>query len=148
MSSPIFPPVTPPPVRQLRGMQLSLVGSSAGSVAADACVPFDTVDTNTTLGVTQSGGTVTIGRVGTYLVNWWVGVENTQAAESVSFAVSVNASDVQTSSSDIGGGQIVGTAIVNVTSVPVTLQLVNRSASSVTYVTAGVQAGLTITQLA
>ncbi len=129
-------------------MQLSLVGCSAGSVAADACVPFDTLNTNTTLGVTQSRGTVTIGRVGTYLVNWWVGVENAQEAETLSFAVSANASDVQTSYSDIGSGQIFGTAIVNVTSVPVTLQLVNRSANCVTYVTAGVQAGLTLTQLA
>ena len=148
--APIFPPVTPPPAPQLRGMQLSLEGSSGGTAAANASVPFDTVDANNTLGVsyTAGSGSVTIGRTGTYLVNWWVSIAGTQTAQSLAFAVSLNGSDVQTSYSDIGGGQVTGSAVVNVTSIPTTLQLINRSAAAVTYATAGVQAGLTLTQLA
>ena len=131
-------------------MQLSLEGSSGGTVAANASVPFDTVDANNTLGVsyTAGSGSVTIGRTGTYLVNWWVSIAGTQTAQSLAFAVSLNGSDVQTSYSDIGGGQIYGTAIVTVSSIPATLSLVNRSGDAVTYATAEGQSGLTLTQLA
>ena len=149
MPSP-FPPVTPPTTPELRGMQLSLVGSSAGSVEQGACVTFDALNFNNTLGVsyTPGSGKINIGRTGTYLVNWWVGVENSQSSEVVAFALSLNGSDVATSYSDIGGGQIYGTAIVNVTSIPATLTLVNRSGEAVTLVTAGGQGALTLTQLA
>ena len=134
----------------LRGMQLSLVGSSGGSVAHGAGVAFDTVDSNNTLGVsyTSGSGSVNVGRTGTYLVNWWVAIENAQTAEMVAFALSLNGSDVATSYSDVGGGQIYGTAIVNVSSIPATLSLINRSGAAVTLATAGEQAGLTLTQLA
>ena len=145
-----FPPVTPPSPPRLRGMQLSLVGSSAGSVVHGDCVDFDAVNSNNTLGLsyTPGSGSITISRTGTYLVNWWVAVENTQTTEMLAFAASLNGSDVATSYSDIGGGQIYGTAIVNVSSIPAALSLVNRSAGDVTLATAGVQAGLTVTQLA
>ena len=145
-----FPPVTPPTPPQLRGMQLSLVGSSAGSVASGACVTFDTVDFDNALGVsyTSGSGQIAVGRTGTYLVNWWVGIESSQSAESVAFALSLNGSDVATSYSDTGGGQVYGTAIVNVTSIPATLTLVNRSGEAVTLATAGGQSSLTLTQLA
>lgn len=145
-----FPPVTPPSAPQLRGMQLSLVGSSAGSVASGANVTFDTMNVNTTLGVsyTLGSGQIVLGRTGTYLVNWWVAVENTQTADPVAFALSLNGSDVATSYSDTGGGQVYGSAIVNVTSIPATLTLVNRSGEAVTLATAGGQSSLTLTQLA
>ena len=148
--APIFPPVTPQPLPQLRGMQLSLAGSSGGTVQNGANVPFDTVGANNMLGVSYApgSGTVTISRTGTYLVNWWVAVEGTQTAESLAFAISLNGTDVQTSYSDIGGGQVYGTAIVNVTSIPATLSLVNRSGDAVTYVTASGQSGMTIVQYA
>ena len=131
-------------------MQLSLVGSSAGSVASGASVAFDTVDCNNALGVTYTAGSgqIAIGRTGTYLVNWWVAIENAQGAESVAFALSLNGSDLATSYSDTGGGQIYGTAIVNVTSIPATLTLVNRSGDAVTLATAAGQGSLTLTQLA
>ena len=131
-------------------MQLSLVGSSAGSVANGACVTFDALNSNTTLGVsyTPGSGQIAVGRTGTYLVNWWVAIENAQGAESVAFALSLNGSDLATSYSDTGGGQIYGTAIVNVTSIPATLTLVNRSGSAVTLATAAGQSSLSLTQLA
>ena len=146
--TPIFPPVVPPQPQRLRGMQLSLTGQSAGTLAEGAAVPFDTVNVNNTLGVSYSQGVITISRTGTYLVNWWIAFENEQTAEKLSFATSTGGVDVQTSNVDIGGGQVYGTAIVNVTSVPTTLQLVNRSGDDITYATVGVQAGLTLTQLA
>ena len=147
---PPMPPVTPPSPPRLRGMQLSLVGSSGGTVDAGHPVSFDAVNTNNTLGVsyTPGSGSVTLSKTGTYLVNWWVAVENAQTAEALIFATSQNGSDVQSSYSDIGGGQVYGTAIINVTSVPTTLQLINRSSAEVTYVTAAGQAGMTITQFA
>ena len=131
-------------------MQLSLTGSSAGTVASGSPVLFDTVDVNTTVGIgcTPNSGKVTIGRTGTYLVNWWVAVENAQAAELMAFAVTLNGTDVQTSYADIGGGQVYGSAVVNVTSLPATLSLVNQSGDAVTYATAEGQASMTITQLA
>jgi len=147
---PIFPPVTPPTAPQLRGMQVSLVGSSGGTVEQGACVAFDALNSNNTLGVsyTPGSGKVNVARTGTYLVNWWVAIENAQTATSLAFALSLNGSDVQTSYSDIGGGQIYGTAIVTVSSIPATLTLVNRSGDAVTLVTAGGQAGMTLTQFA
>ncbi len=131
-------------------MQLSLVGSSAGSIANGACVSFDALNSNNTLGVsyTTGSGQINIARTGTYLVNWWVATCGTQTADTVAFALSLNGSDLATSYSDTGGGQIYGTAIVNVTSIPATLTLVNRSGDAVTLATAAGQGGLTLTQLA
>jgi len=148
--SPSFPPVTPPAPPLLRGMQLSLVGSSAGSIAQGDNVCFDAVDVNNTLGVSYApgSGSVTVARTGTYLVNWWIAVENAQSAEMLAFALSLNGSDQQTVYSDIGGGQIFGSAIVTVSSLPATLSLVNRSSGEVTLATAAKQGGLTLAQLA
>jgi len=131
-------------------MQLSLVGSSAGSVGNGDCVAFDTINANNTLGVSYKAGSgiITLNSTGTYLVNWWIAIENAQSAESLAFALSLNGGDVQTSYSDIGGGQIYGTAIVTVNSISSTLSLVNRSGEAVTLVTAAGQGGLTLTQLA
>ena len=145
-----FPPVTPAPAPQLRGMQLSLVGSSAGSVASEASVAFDTVNSNNALGVsyTSGSGQIVIGRTGTYLVNWWIAVENAQTAETISVALKLNGTPVQTSYSDIGGGQIYGSAIVNVSSISSTLTLVNCSGCEITLATAAGQGGLTLTQFA
>ena len=147
---PLPPMPTPPSPPQLRGLQLSLVGSSAGTITHGASVPFDALNVNNTVGVgyTPSSGVINVGRAGTYLVNWWVAVENAQATDGLAFALSLNGSDVQTSYSDIGGGQIYWTAIVPVSSVPATLSLVNRSGCEVTLVTAAGQAGLTVTQIA
>ena len=131
-------------------MQLSLTGSSAGSVAHGGNVPFDTVNANNALGVayTLASGMITLSRAGTYLINWWVALENAQTAESLAFSLELNGNAVQTSYSDIGGGQIYGTAIVTVSSVPSTLSLKNVSGDAVTYVTAAGQAGITLTQFA
>ena len=131
-------------------MQLSLVGSSGGEIAVGGHVAFDALNFNNTLGLSYApgSGSVTVARTGTYLVNWWVAVENAQTAEVLSFALSLNGSDVATSYADIGSGQIYGTAIVNVTSIPATLSITNRSTDAVTLVTAAGQAGMTITQLA
>ena len=148
---PFFPPVTPPSApRQLRGMQLSLRNHSAGTVASGGTILYDSVDSNSLLGVsyTSGSGAVTFSRTGNYLVNWWVSVENTQAAEILAFALQVNGTNVQVSYSDNGGGQVFGTAIVNVSSVGTVLELVNESGSAVTFATASKQSGMTITQFA
>ena len=147
---PLPPMPTPPSPPQLRGLQISLVGSSGETIARGASVPFDALNVNNTVGVgyTPSSGVINVGRAGTYLVNWWVAVADEQTAEEIAFALSLNGSDVQTSYSDVGGGQIYGTAIVTVSSLPATLRLVNRSGDEVTLVTAAGQAGLTVTQFA
>lgn len=133
-----------------RGMQLALKGSSAGTVADDASVPFDTIESNDLLGVScaTGSGNVILNHTGTYLVNWWVAVENAQTAETLSFALELNGTPVQTSYSDIGGGQIFGTAVVQVGAIGSTLTLVNASGCAVTYVTATGQAGMTLTTVA
>ena len=130
-------------------MQLSLVGCSSDTIANGANVLFDAVNSNNTLGVgyTPGSGVINLSRTGTYLVNWWVAVQGAEAEE-LAFAVSLNGSDVQTTYADIGVGEISGTAIVTVGSVPATLSLVNRSGAEATYVTASGQAGMTVTQLA
>ena len=147
---PVFPPLVPVPEPELRGMQLALTDSSGGTVATNCAVEFDTVETNTLQGVSYAAttGTLTINQVGTYLINWWVGIENAQPAEVLAFALSLNGTDVQTSYSDIGSGQMFGTAIVQVTAIGSTLSLINRSGASVTFVTAEGQGGLTVTQFA
>ena len=165
---PIFPPLTPvtPQPRQLRGLQIALNGSSGGSIASGATVPFNTLvaDTISDAAFVPANGTITLGRAGSYLVNWWVGMggislspEDEPESTSVSgdgnndvapaFGVALNGSTVSTAYAGAGAGQIFGTAIVNVTSVPSTLSLVNLSGSSVTYATAAGQAGLTVTAL-
>lgn len=147
---PVFPPITPETPPMLRGMQLALKGSSAGAVQDGAAVAFDTVESNDLLGVSCAAGSgnVILNHTGTYLVNWWVAVENAQTAETLSFALELNGAPVQTTYSDIGGGQIFGTAVVQVSAIGSTLTLVNTSGSAVTYVTAAGQAGMTLATVA
>jgi len=146
---PYFPPVTPPPAPPiLRGMQLSLTTHSAGTVESGEAIPFNSIVANNTVGLSYAptSGEVTFNCTGTYLVNWWVAIDNAQPQE-VAFSLQLNGNEVQTSYSDIGGGQIYGTAILPVSAIGSELSLVNASGGTITYATTKGQAGMTVTQV-
>ncbi|GEM_PF-2319945 len=154
---PVNPPVTPPvqPAR-LRGTEVLLTGASGGTLANGFPIPFNNLVSNNALGVTFTTSSVTIARSGTYLVNWWVAleepveVENAAAGQNagIAFSATLNGSVVSTSYAPGGTDQFSGTALVTVTNTPATLQIINNSGCNVVFGEAGAQAGMTVTQFA
>ena len=159
---PIFPPLNPPtPPARLRGTEVALTGSAGATIADGAPVPFNVLVSNNTLGVTfiPGSGSVTFGRAGTYLVNWWVALGEEIATQNgdqakgantaTAFSVKLNGSVVSSAYAGSGAAQISGSSLVTVSSVPSVMQLVNNTGCSLTFAagTSG-QAGLTVTQLA
>lgn len=143
-------PAGPTEKASLLGIETSLTGSSAGSIADDAPIAFDTVDLNNANGISYSAtsGTYTFQNAGTYLVNWWVALQCTQTVTQIAFAVSVNGTDVSAAYADVGDGQVSGTALIQITSAPATVQLLNVSGGAVTLAAVAEQAGATILQIA
>ena len=164
--TPIFPPFptptpTPNPSVRLRGLQAALTDSAGDPVADGAAVPFNSLISDNTLGVTflPGSGTFTFGRAGTYLVNWWMalgegaavsGAESSTAANgATAFSLTLNGTVVASAFAGAGAGQISGSALVTVSSVPSAMQLINDTGWGVTFAEGTArQAGVTVTQLA
>ena len=165
---PIFPPVTPTPTPtpteplRLRGVEATLTAGSGGTVANGFPIPFNNLVSNNAIGASFVTGAITLNRSGTYLVNWWVAMGETEDAEAangqtattggaapeLSFSAALNGNIVSGSYAPSGTGQISGSALVTVMNTPSTLQVVNSSGGNVLLAQTSVQAGVTVTQLA
>lgn len=157
---PVFPPQPPTPTPQprLRGMELLLTNSAGDALQNEGVVPFTTVVSNNLQGVTYvpDSGNITIGRAGTYLINWWVALSEgddsvATAGEDKGVAFSITVNGVTVSSAYAGGGteQISGSSLVIIGSVPTTVRLVNESGCKVQFAEGTIgQAGMTITTVA
>lgn len=124
--------------------------AGGGATVADGFpIPYDTLVSNNMTGATFATGTVTLTRPGTYLVNWWVTMQNIEKAGAESgFAVEINGVKLSGSYAPFGTGQIAGSSLVTVHSSPSTLQLVNHSGEPVTLSDTTAQSGITVTQFA
>ena len=91
-------------------------------------------------------GEFTITATGNYYVHWWVATDGAEAATSISFGIDVDAVSTAVSSSPIVTGQISGDAFLTIGTVPATVQLINRTGSTVTLADIPVRASLVIVE--
>ena len=133
----------------LTGIQAELVGAGGTIYPDGGNVVFDTLVNNQSADINYNGatGAFTITAPGNYYVDWWVGTDGAGPSTSVSFAIEVNGVLYSESSSPIVSGQLSGEALVTVTSVPVTITLVNVTSQDAFVPVTPTQAGIVITRV-
>lgn len=143
-----YPPL--PPITEA-ALQVQLQNSSEGTVANTANVIFDTTILNTSttaIAYDDTTGIFTINRPGKYLINWWINADGAEQATSIVFRVETGVIAIAASSLTPSVNlQLYGQALIDVTTVPTTFSLVNRTGATVTYGTSLVQGDLVITRL-
>ena len=104
----------------------------AATVAAGTNVLFDTVVYSSGSIIYNSDtGEVTFSEAGRYVINWWVATQTSQSINGTAFAL------ISSQGDNIGGdpliktGEVFGIGIVDVTTAPVTLALVNVSTTTI-----------------
>lgn len=72
-------------------------------------------------------GVVTFSETGRYVIDWWLATQSSQGINGTSFALSSSNGAFLEGNSPIKTGEVFGIGIVEVTTAPVTLSLVNNS---------------------
>jgi hypothetical protein len=140
------------PASQLSGIQVQLQTVDTPIVPPQTPVIFNVIvsDLSPFISYDTSTGTVTITQTGIFYVNWWAAVDFSDGVDlSVTLAVITSAGDNIQASSPIISGQINGDALLEVTTAPLTLQLVNVTDGTIGigFGPALVKAGLTILEV-
>lgn len=112
----------------MSNIALQIERSSSGSVAVGSNVIFDSiVYAAGNISYNNLTGIITFNENGNYIINWWVATQSSSSANGVVFALSSSAGDYLKGNSPIKTGEVVGVGIINVTSAPVTVSLVNAN---------------------
>jgi len=110
---------------------LQLERQLSGIVATSANVVFENVvSTFGAISYNPLTGVVTINKAGRYFINWWVATQATLGSTGVAFSIETSQGDQLPGASPIKIGEVVGFALIQVDSVPITLSLVNISPTS------------------
>ena len=113
-------------------MQLEL--SSATSVASNANVLFNNV-VYSSGGILYDTGTgvITFTEAGRFVIDWWLATQFTASTNGTSFALESSQGDSLLGNSPLRTGEVYGVGIIEVTTPPVNLSLVNVSDAAVTF---------------
>ncbi len=115
---------------------LQLQKSIGGVINTDDNVLFETVLSNFGDVSYDSGtGVITIGQPGRYFINWWVATQTSLGPNAVIFSIITSQDDDIPGNTPLKTGEVAGFALIQVDTAPVTLSLVNKTASSVAYIT-------------
>jgi hypothetical protein len=111
-------------------------------------VVFDTIEyIDGNISYDSNTGVITINEQGRYVFNWCVVTQSSPTTNVAVFTLHSSQGDVLKSNSPIIPGEVIGFGIVNTTSVPVTISLVNNSAALINYSdNVPVKATLTVVQ--
>jgi hypothetical protein len=120
-----------------------------GSIADGSPVIFDTVVNNQSTDISYSTGTgeFTITAAGNYDVTWWVATNGAGAASMVSLGVVLDTNAPVTGLSPNVTGQVVGNALITVTTPPGTVTLVNNTGDVIFFAGTPIQADLVIEEV-
>ncbi len=111
-------------------------------------VPFNIAPISSgSISYVPGSGEIIISEAGYYLVNWWVATDGAETSPTVTIDLELDGVLVSQASSPIVSGQVGGTAIVEVTTVPATLSLVNNMVETIFIPATLTQAGLTVTRI-
>lgn len=137
------------PTSQLAGIQMQLIGSAQRVIDTQQPLVFDMAvnDQSPYIGYNPLTGEFILSRPGNYFVSWWVATDGSHFPNSISFSLNVNTVGYTLSSTPIVTGQLSGSSLVTVETVPTTLTLNNISPSAVALASTPVQANLIILQV-
>ena len=110
--------------------------NTATSVASNANVPFDTIVYSAGgISYNPATGVITFLEAGRFVIDWWLATQSSQSTNGASFALSSSQGDFLEGNSPIKTGEVYGIGIVDVTTAPVTLSLVNISNAPIFFAT-------------
>ena len=107
---------------------------AAGSVDTNANVLFDnTVIVDGSISYDNATGVITLLATGRYEFDWWVATQTSLSTNGAVFAIVSSQGDVLVGNSPLKSGEVVGVAILDVVTAPVTVSLQNNSTATYFY---------------
>lgn len=135
------------PVIKLNGI-VAIANSGSGTIGANSEIPFNAVQFAGSSSIQLVGSSITISKVGTYLVDWWIQTANTVLLTSYNVSLMLGSTSISTvrAASIVGasGMQYGGNSIIQVTTVPIALKLV--SATSINLYSGGTYAQMRVVE--
>lgn len=121
-------------IRRVSKIALQIELQSPGTVPAGGNVIFDTiVRPDGSIGYDSSTGVITFNQTGRYVVNWWVATQTSASTNGAVFALLSSTGDTFRGNSPLKTGTVPGTGVIDVSSPPLTLSLVNGSTAAFSY---------------
>lgn len=133
----------------MSNIALQIERLAGGSLPDVSNVVFDTiVYTNGNISYDSNTGIITFNEPGRYVINWWVCAQSSSSPFEVAvFTLHSSQGNVLKGNSPNIPGEVVGFGIINTTSAPVTVSLVNNSTAFINYSdNVPVKATLTVVQ--
>lgn len=121
------------PTPILSGFQVQLTTSDPVTIPDNGNVIFDTIITSILPAISYdaTNGVITISDNGVYYINWWIGADGSTVAPQILFAIVVSDGQTIPSATPIMSDNMSGNALLNITTAPVTLSLVNQTGNDV-----------------
>jgi hypothetical protein len=124
------------------------VTGGLSNLANKSPVPFDNIrEVKGAISYTLGSGAFTINETGYYLINWWVTTNGASPATTINFNLLLNGIIQSQAASPDVIGQVVGTALHRVTTVPSIISVVNDTGANVSIPQAPCQADITIVRV-
>ena len=130
-------------------MDASLLQGVQTTIANGGLILFNNIrNQKGSISYVLGSGQFVISQTGYYLVNFWVGTNGTESSSTITLDLRLNGVAVSQACTPIVTGQVMGTALVAVTTVSSTLTVVNNTGTVVSLAPTQVQAEITITRVA
>lgn len=118
------------PAIKLNGI-VAIGNSGSGTISANSEIPFNVVQYTGSSNVQLVGNSITISKVGTYLVDWWIQTASAVLLTTYNVSLMLGSTTINTiratSIAGVSGNQYGGNAIIQVTTVPIVLKLVSAT---------------------
>ncbi|SMD13407.1 hypothetical protein [Sporomusa malonica] len=135
---------------QLQGLQLQLQNPIGNTIAPGETVLFDSIITAQSLSISyNNSGIITITESGLFYIHWWVVTDGMEGGTALApiFSIITSAADNDRASSTAITGQVNGNALIPIFAspeLPVTLQLINGTDSTIAFSETPIKADITI----
>ena len=116
----------------MSNIALQLDRTILGTIDVSEAVIFDTISfLSGNISYNSATGIITFIEPGRYVFNWLISTQSSTSTNGVVFALASSQGDYIEGNSPIKTGEVVGTGILEIISVPVTVSLVNASTNIV-----------------
>ena len=118
----------------MSNIALQVERQAGGVVAVGENIIFEsTIYTSGNIAYNTTTGIITFLESGRYILNWWIATQSSASSTGAVFALSSSNGDFLEGNSPVKTGEVTGGGIIEVTTPPVTVSLVNASNASVYY---------------
>lgn len=122
-------PIPPMTTLNLRGMQVELNTDEAIAIEPNANVIFDNIVKSFSNYIDYDilTGIFTIAKPGTYKISWTLSTDGAGSATSITFGIYSNDFNEGSITAVVNAGLITGNVLINVTTIPKTFSLINKT---------------------